>query len=244
MSAVITAHDRARAWSGLHRRALAQRAVFTREPVVDEVIAATAATERFDPLLIEDRVADWNAYASELIDVVTGKLAARRPGNDALVRTYVWMHVYDWLMLPSEGALQAFVEASLAARRRWGLRRDLFEQKLGAETFHGTNTPRVVLRDVGSISGTTTIVDFVDFWPHKKGFTIVSAITDSEGEIIVLDVEARAGNLVSAALLAEIAGLCRSWRGLLGEYRSLKGSLDMQLSHQGIESFPVATPQS
>jgi hypothetical protein len=242
MSAVITAHDRTRAWSWLHRRAQAQRAVFTREPVVDEAIAATAATERFDPLLIEDRIADWNAYASELLDVVTGKLASRHPGNDTLIRSYVWMHLYDWLMLPSEGAAQAFVEVSLAMRRRWGLRRDLFEQKLGAETFHGTNTPRVVLRDVGPISGTTTMVDLVDRWPHKKGFTIVSAVTDSQGDIIVLDVEARDGNLVSAALLADIAGLCRRWRGLLSEYRSLKGSLDMQLSHEGIEPFPVDRP--
>jgi hypothetical protein len=242
MSAVITAHDRARAWFWLHRRAQAQRAVFTREPVVDEAIATTAATERFDPLLLEDRIADWNAYASELSDVVTGKLAARYPGNDALIGSHVWMHLYDWLMLPSEGAAQAFVEASLAMRRRWGLRRDLFEQKRGAETFHGTNTPRVVLRDVGPISGNTTMVDLVDFWPHKKGFTIVSAVTDSEGEIIVLDVEARAGNLVSAALLADIVGLCQRWRGLLSEYRSLKGQLEMQLSHEGIKSFPDGRP--
>jgi hypothetical protein len=238
MSTVITAHDRALAWSWLRRRAQAQRAVFTREPVVDEAIATTAATERFDPLLIEDRVADWNAYVGELLDVVTGKLAARHPGNDALIRNYVWMHLYDWLMLPSEGAVQAFVEASLAMRGRWGLRRDLFEQKHGAETFHGTNTPRVVLRDVGWNSGDTTMVDLVDSWPHKEGFTVVSAVTDSEGGLIVLDVDARAGDLVSAALLADIAGLCRRWRGLLSEYRSLKGQLETQLSHEGIKPFP------
>jgi hypothetical protein len=242
MSAVITAHDRARAWSWLRRRAQAQPSPFRREPVVDEAIAATAATERFDPLLLEDRIADWNANARELSDVVTSKLAARYPGNDALIGSYVWMHLYDWLMLPSEGAMQGFVEASLAMRGRWGLRRELFEQKHGAETFHGTNTPRVVLRDVGPISGNTTMVDLVDFWPHKKGFTIVSAVTDSEGEIIVLDVEARAGNLVSAALLADIAGVCRRWRDLLGEYRSLQGQLDMQLSHQGMKPFPDGGP--
>ena len=248
MFSEVSAHDRARAWRALSRRARSSYMWY--QPAVEAAILATVQTGRFDSVLVEDLIAEWNTCARELPEAVVADLGGRWPGHDQIIKEYVGLNLYDWLRLPSAGAMEAFVRGSLELRDKWGLRRDLFDQQPHAETFHPQRqgVPRVVLRAVDggghfSVIGDfrrdgPIMVDFVDFWPHQPGYTTVSAITDSVWRLIVLDVRAREDGFIATALLNDVAKLCRLWGGLLSEYRGWVYPAAMNIAHMGIAEFP------
>ncbi|AJT40971.1 hypothetical protein [Psychromicrobium lacuslunae] len=241
----------ARAWWSITSRPKQAGNGWSNQLVI-EAIRRVVTSGDFNDLLNEAAVARWNELATGLMrtvsaELLTGlltgqvggeQLGSEQESSEQVVEEYVRLNVRDCLYLPSESAMSAFVQSSQNFQRIRGYRRDIAAQRFGQETYHpasGSANPRVVLHDALG----QTLLEFINFWPNRSGFTSIPAVLDSANTVIVLDVPAREEELMDADFLADCGALAGAWRQLLKEHQAYLYQAGMRHSHEGLADFPA-----